>query len=129
MRKFVLLGLRAEAKFVNVVNDFAQVVAALNLVLNLAKDFANLVFDGVWPGRPLLETVQVGKELAVDKIAEIVAGQCLVVVELAVLVLWRGPRFPAIGFVENVGIFFAVQRGFRGLVLFKSSEIFQEKEP
>ena len=61
MGELVLLGLRAEAQFVDVVDDLAQVVAALNLVLNLAEDFADLVFDGVRPGRLLLEAVQVGE--------------------------------------------------------------------
>ena len=32
-----------------------------------------------------------------------------VVVELAVLALGRGPGFPAVGLVEDVGVFLAVQ--------------------
>ncbi len=64
VRELVLFGLRAEAQFVDVVDDLAQVVAALNLVLDLAKDLADLVFDGVRSGGALLEAVQVGKELA-----------------------------------------------------------------
>jgi uncharacterized protein with PhoU and TrkA domain len=91
VREFVLLGLRAEAQFVDVVDDLAQVVAALDLVLDLAEDLADLVFDGVRPAGLLLEAVQVGEELAVDEVAQVVAGQRLVVVELAVLVLGRGP--------------------------------------
>src|SRR5437773_3774993 len=67
VREFVLLGLGAEAKFVNVINDLSQVVAALDFVLNLAEDLANLVFNGVRPGSALLEAVQVGEELAVDE--------------------------------------------------------------
>ena len=81
----MLLGLRAEAQFVDVVDDLAQVVAALNLVLDLAEDLADLVFDGVRPAGSLRKPVQVGKELAVDKVAEVVAGQRLVVIELTVL--------------------------------------------
>jgi hypothetical protein len=63
----VLLGLRAEAQLVNVVDDLAQVVAALDLVLDLAEDFADLVFDGVRPGGLLLEAVQVGKSFRLTK--------------------------------------------------------------
>jgi hypothetical protein len=99
MRQLVLLGLRAEAQLVDVVNDLAQVVAALNLVLNLAEDFADLVFDGVWPAGFLLEALEVGKELLVDEVAQIVAGHRGVVVEFAVLALGRGPAFPAIRLV------------------------------
>jgi uncharacterized protein with PhoU and TrkA domain len=67
--QFVLFRLRAEAQFVDVVDDFAQVVAALDAVLDLAEDFADLVFDGVRPAGLLLEAVQIGKELAVDEVA------------------------------------------------------------
>jgi hypothetical protein len=49
MRQLVLLGLRAEAQLVDMVDDLAQVVAALNLVFDLAEDLPDLVFDGVWP--------------------------------------------------------------------------------
>ena len=41
----------------------------------------------------------------------------------------RSPRFPAIGLFDDVGIFFAVQRGFGGFVLFESGQIFQEQQP
>ena len=64
VRQLVLLGLRAEAQLVDVVDDLAQVVAALDLVFDLAEDFADLVFDGVRPAGLLLEAVQVGEELA-----------------------------------------------------------------
>ena len=129
MRQLVLLGLRAEAQFVDVVDDLAQVVAALNLVFDLAEDLADLVFDGVRAGGLLLEAVQVGEELLVDEVAEVVAGQGLVVVELAVLVLGRGPAFPAIGLVEDVGVFLALQRGLVGFVLLQAVEVFQEEQP
>jgi hypothetical protein len=46
----------------------------LNLVLDLAEYLPNLVFDGVRAARLLLETVQIGKELPVYKVAEVVAG-------------------------------------------------------
>jgi hypothetical protein len=53
----VLFGLRAEAQLVNVVDDFAEVVAALNLVFDFAEDFTDFVFDGVGAAGLLLETV------------------------------------------------------------------------
>ena len=43
----MLLGLRSEAQFVNVINNFTQVVAALNLVLYLTENFPDLVLDRV----------------------------------------------------------------------------------
>ncbi len=59
--ELVLLGLGAEAQGVDVVYDLAQVVAAGDLVFDLAEDLADLVFDGVGPGGPALEAVQVGE--------------------------------------------------------------------
>jgi hypothetical protein len=70
-----------------VVDDLAQVVAAGNLVFDLSKDLTNLVFDGVRPAGLLLEAVQIGKELAVDEVAKVIAGLRFVVVNLAVLAL------------------------------------------
>src|SRR5436309_9770891 len=98
VREFVFLGLR-----VNVVDDLAQDVAALDLVLDLAEDFPDLVFDSVRSARLLLEAMQVRKELRVDEVAEVVAGQNLVVVKFAVQALGRGPAFPSIGASRGYG--------------------------
>ena len=80
-------------------------------------------------GGLLREAVQVGKELLIDEVAEVVAGQGRVVVELAVLALGRGPGFPAVGFVEDVGVRLPLQCGLIGAVLLQPIEVFQEEEP
>ena len=125
----MLLGLRAEVEFVNVVNDFAQVVAALDLVLYLTEDFADFVFYGVRTAGLLLEAVQVGKELLVDEFSEVITDQRLVVINLATLVLRCSPAFPAVGFVEDVAVFLALQLGLHRLVLLQPVEVFQEEQP
>ena len=102
VRELVLLGLRAEAQFVDVVDDVAQDVAAVYLVLDLAEDFADLVFERVGTAGFFLEAVQVGKQRQVDEVGKVGAGQRGVVVELAVLVFGRGPGLPAVGRVEHV---------------------------
>ena len=95
--QLVLLGLGAEAQLVDVVDDVAQDVAAADLVLDLAEYLADFELNGVRPGRLLLETVQIGKELTIHKVAQIVVRQGLVVVELAVggLGTWGRPNFPS----------------------------------
>ena len=95
MAQLVLFGLRAEAQFVNVVDDLAQVVAALDFVFDLAEDFADLVFDGVRPAGLLLEAVEIGEELEVDEVAQVIAGLRFVVVDLAVLALRARPIPPS----------------------------------
>jgi hypothetical protein len=127
--EFVLFGLRAEVQLVDMVDDFAQVVAALNLVFDLAEDFADFVFDGIGTGGALLEAVEVGEELGVDEIAEVVSGERFVVVELAGLVFGRRPGFPAIGFFEKEGVFLSVEFGFGATVLLEAVEILEEQEP
>ena len=85
VRQLVFFRLRPEAQFVNVVDDLAEVVAALDLVLNLAEDLPDFVFDGVGAAGLLLEAVQVGEKLTVHEVTQIIAGHGLVVVELACL--------------------------------------------
>jgi hypothetical protein len=97
-----------------VVDDLAHFVAAGDLVFDLPEDLPDLVIDGVRPAGLLLEALEIGGELLIDEVAQVVAGQDLVVAELAVLALGRGPGFPAVGFVEDVSVFLAVQCGLIG---------------
>lgn len=76
----MLLGLRAEAQFVDVIDDLAQVVAAGDPVLDLAEDLPDFVFDRIRPAGLLREAVQLGKEIGIDELGQIVADLCLVVV-------------------------------------------------
>jgi hypothetical protein len=59
MRHFVLLFFRPEAQAVHEVEDFPQVITALNLVFQLAENLAYLVFNGVRTGRIGLELFKV----------------------------------------------------------------------
>ena len=104
----MLLCLRAEAQLIDVVNDFPQVVPALYLVLDLAKNLTDFVFDGVRASGLLLEPGQVGEELTVNKVAQIVTGQSLVVVELPILALGRRPGVPPVRRVEDIGVLLAL---------------------
>jgi hypothetical protein len=76
---------------------------ALNAVLNFGKNLDDLVFNGVRAAGLGLEALEVGEELAVGEIQEVIAGEGVVVVELAGLVLGRGPAFPAVGLVRTCG--------------------------
>ena len=125
VREFVLLGLGGKAEFVDVVDDLAEVVNALDAVLYLTEDFADFVFDGVRViARLVLENVQIGKELLVDEVEKIVAAGRGVMVHLAVFALRRSPRFPAVGLVEDVVIALALQRRLGGLIVLESIEVF-----
>ncbi|WP_216841081.1 hypothetical protein [Acidobacterium sp. S8] len=60
-------------RFIDQLNDFAEVVARLELVFEFAEDLTNLVLDGVGTVCPLFEALQVGKEFLVNEVAEVVA--------------------------------------------------------
>ena len=124
----MLFRLRAEAQPVNGLDDLPQVVAAVDLVLGLAENFSDFVFDGVWSGGPLLEAFEIGAELEIDEVAKVVADESGVVVKLAILALVRSPARPAVGLVEDVAVFPAVERGLGGFVIFEAVEVFQEEQ-
>ena len=50
-------------------------------------------------------------------------------VDVAVFPLRRSPLFPAVGLIEDEGVFFAGERSFVGSVLLQTIEVFQEEEP
>ena len=123
----MLLGLRAEAQLVDMVDDLAQVVAALDLVFDLAEDLADFVLDGVRPGGLLLEAVQIGEELRLTKSRRSSPIRALLWSIMPALSLGAAQTFPAIWLVEDKGVFLAFQRGFVGLVLLQAVKIFQEE--
>jgi len=129
VRQLVFFGLRAEAQLVNMIDDLAEVVTALNLVLDLAEDLADLVFKGIWAAGLCRKAVQIRKELPVHKVTQVISRHRFVVVALAVLTPRRGPRTPAIGTVGNASVLPALQRGLAALVLLKVVEVFQEQQP
>jgi hypothetical protein len=102
--QFVLFYLRAESQLVDVVDDLAQVVAALDLVLDFTENLTDFVFDSVRPAGLLLEVVKIRKELDVHEVAKVIAGLCLVVIKLPVFAPGRGPFLPTIGLVEDEGV-------------------------
>ena len=67
VRELVLLRLRSESKFVDMVDDLTQVVAALNAVLDLAEDLADLVLNSVRTSGFGFEALQVGKQFLIDE--------------------------------------------------------------
>ena len=63
----MLLGLRAEAQAVDLVDDLAEVAAGLNLVFDLGEDFADFVLDRVGVVGVSLNLRRYGKSLCSTK--------------------------------------------------------------
>ena len=110
------------------VDDLAQVVAAGDLVLDLAENLPDFVFDGVRVATLLSEPAQVGKEFPVDEVEEVVAGQGFVVVELAIGILGAAQLSHRYG-SEDEGVFLPLQLGLHCLVLFQIINVFQKQQP
>jgi len=127
VRKLVLLDLRIESKFVDVVNDLPQVVTALDAVFNLAEDLTNLIFDGIWAGGTLFKTHQVWEQLAVDELSQVVAGLGLFVVNLVVFAFGGGPAFPSVWLAQDVIVLLSRKRRPGGFFRFECIKIFQEE--
>ncbi len=127
--ELVFLDLGVEAELVHMVDDLAQVVAALDAVLNLGEDLAGLVFDGAGAGGALLEAGEAGEEPGVDEGGGVVSAEGGVVVDPAILGAGGGPAFPAVGLFEDEGVFAAVEGGLGGLVGLEGVELFEEKNP
>jgi hypothetical protein len=99
------------------------------VVLIFPKDLPNLVFQRVRPSGLGFEAMQARKELPIHELDQVIARQHDVVVNLAVLAPRRGPEFPAVSRIENVGVFLAAERGLGGFVLLQGVEVFQEEQP
>ena len=129
MAELVLFSVRAEAQLVHALDHVAQVVAGLDLVLDLAKDLANLVLQRLRAAGLGLEAVQVREQLAVDEGDQVVAGHRLVVVGLAVLVLRRSPAFPLVLLFQQESVRPAFQVGHHRLVALQRVQVFEEQQP
>jgi hypothetical protein len=70
----VLLGLAAEAKLIDQVERIAERIATGELVLQLAEDLADLVFDRVRIAAAA-EGLEVREQLAIDIIDQVRTGE------------------------------------------------------
>jgi hypothetical protein len=78
------------------VDDFAKVVAAMNLIFNLAKNLADFVFQRIGTARLLLKAIQVREKLLIDKVAQVITSLSCVMVWLAFGIFGCCPRVPTV---------------------------------
>src|SRR5579883_362812 len=90
-----------EAQPIDEFERIAQIVAALESVPDLAKNFPDLVFDGIRVGRALFKTFEIRAEIVVDAGDEIIARQRFAVVEGTISLPRRGPARPAVRLVDQ----------------------------
>src|SRR5436190_13824794 len=111
------------------VNYLAKVVAALYSVFKLREYLADLVFDSIGTRRRRFKFFEIRKQLLINKFRQVIARQRIVMIELAVLGLWRGPILPFEFRGNYRRISLARQFRRRFLFPFKIVEIFQKQNP
>ena len=124
----VLVFARLELEVVHLVEDVAHHVAARQLALYAAEDFADLVLYRVRRGIGSLERAQVRKELVAHEVEEIVARQRLRQVLLAVF-LRHSPRTPAVLLFEDGRVGAPVKLRRRLARLFEVVEVLEKENP
>ena len=129
VRHLMLVVAGPEAKLIDEVDDFAQVVAALNLVLDLAEDLTDLVFDRVRVFGGFAEPCEVGEQVAVHEIDEVVASQRNVEVDLPVGALGCRPHLPAELRLDDEVVRLAFKLGRDLTVLLQVVEVLEEDDP
>jgi len=128
MTHLVLLGARLELELVDEVDDLAEVVAGLEPVLELAEDLADLVLDRIGAVGIGLKLLEIGIELVVDEVLEVVAGHGVDEVDFSVF-LGRGPDRPAEFLLDDRGVGNALELCGHLLSRLKVLEVLEKENP
>ena len=100
-RHFVLVLSTLEVELINHVDNLTHIESRANLVMQLSKDFANLIFQAIRLGCCVLKVFEVREELLVNKLHEVVATHSINGIQyhlacLRVFLLGRSPLAPTI---------------------------------
>jgi hypothetical protein len=126
---FMLFRMGAKFQLINALNHVSQVVATLNLVFDLAEDFADFILNRVRPFGFGLKLLQIGKKLMVNKILQIVAAAGRMMVYLTRPVFGSRPRLPLKFRLENGSAALPGQFGPVLPLLLKIIKILEKKYP
>ena len=125
----MLLDLGTETQAIDVFQCIPERIATGKAVFDFTEDFTDFVFDGIRAGGALFEALQVGEEITVYIVDEVITGKRIVVVKLAIRRFWRGPGRPAVCVVDDVLVGFAVQFGVQRLFLLKIVQVLEKQHP
>jgi hypothetical protein len=118
--------LGVERQVVNRLQHVAKDVARPDLVAKLGEDFADLILNCLRPGGRLAEGGEVGEQLLINELDQVVTNAGGVVVELAVF-LGRGPFVPAEFAVDDRGVVLAVKFGSVAALGFKVVQVLEKQ--
>ncbi len=106
IKQVTFFSISPETKFINPVNYFPQIIAALDAIFQLAEDFAYFVLDGGQAFDRSLKGFEVGKKLPVDKFFKIFTSRGIVMVYFSIGFFWGSPGFPTLVWGKERGIGF-----------------------
>ena len=93
---FVLLLVGSELKGVHQVQDFTEVVPAVNFVFEFGENLSDFVLNRLGVIGALFESCEVREQVAVHKLHQVGTRHGLVVVKLSILAFGTCPHVPAV---------------------------------
>ncbi|MGB3710480.1 MAG: hypothetical protein WA985_02200 [Erythrobacter sp.] len=125
-----MLGLAAaKIERIDHIDHIAQRIARTEAVGELGEYLPDLIFQRIGFAGIGLKRLEIGKQLAVDEIDQVLAGPGGVKVRLAILILWRGPAGPATFGIKDRLVFAPLQLSFIRSILLQIGKVFEEQEP
>ena len=129
MAHLMLLGMRTETEFIDAVDDFPEVVAALNPVFQFAENLPDLVLDGVGTFSRGLELFEVGGRVPRSRSRQGRRLSGLCGGPVAVAAFRCRPLIPLIFRSNDVGVGLAGEFRCSIFVSFQVVQVFQEQHP
>lgn len=129
MGELVFLLLGTEAELIHQIQGITQGIAALEFIADLGKDLPDLVLNGVRRSSSLPESPEIGKELAVHIVDQIIPGQGRIQISRPVRLFRSRPLGPAMLFLQDKAVFLPLQFRSQGPFLFQIIQVFKKEEP
>ena len=125
----MLLLVGSELKGVHQVQDFTEVVPAVNFVFELGKNLSDFVLNGLGVIGTLFESCEVWEQVAVHKLHQVGTRHGLVMVKLSILAFGTCPHVPAVLFAQNRIVMLSPQCGLIGLLRLQFMQMTEEQHP
>ena len=118
-----------ELQRVDFVDDVTQIVTRLNFVFDFREDLADFILQGTGVCGGIFELGQVGEELLVDELHEIVAGHSVNLVRFSGGSFGCSPGRPTMEASNDAVIVLVLEFSLEFQLGFKVIKVFEEEQP